>query len=173
MQFSIRRAAAGDEAALALVAQAVFLETFAGGVDGQDILAHVRDKCGEAYFRAALNQPASALWLAELAPGAAPIGYAQVTAPDLPVQIEAGDLELKRIYVLPRFHGTQIGRDLMDGALAFAREAGAPRLLIGVKADNNRALSFYRRLGFAEIGTRAFHVGANDYHDLILARPLS
>ena len=172
MEHAIRRAAQGDEAALALVAQAVFLETFAGDVDGQDIIAHVRAKCGEDYFRAALCAPKGALWLAELAPGAAPIGYAQITAPDLPVETEPTDLELKRIYLLPRFHGGGAGRELMDAALAFAREAGAPRLLIGVKADNNRALSFYRRVGFVDIGERVFQVGANRYHDLVLARVL-
>lgn len=39
---SIRPAAAGDAGALALVAQATFLETFAGVLEGHDVVAHSR-----------------------------------------------------------------------------------------------------------------------------------
>ena len=39
-QSDLRQCASGDEAALALVGQATFLETFAGILGGEDIVAH-------------------------------------------------------------------------------------------------------------------------------------
>jgi len=168
---AIRRAGPADAAALALVAQATFLETFAGEIEGADILAHASNKCGEAYFTAWLAE-GGALWLAEIEPGGAPVGYAGLCAPDLPVTIEVSDVELRRIYALSRFHGSGMGPALLAAACAHARAERARRMLLGVKADNNRALSFYRRSGFADIGARRFRVGDNIYDDLVLAKVL-
>jgi diamine N-acetyltransferase len=171
--FSIRRAASADALALSLVAQGAFLESFAGQVDGADIIAHVAGKSSQASFAAWLSEPQGALWLAEMAPGRAPIGYAGLTTPDaLSVPIEPGDIELRRIYLFHRFHGGGAARALLDAALAHARDAGARRMLIGVNAENARAIAFYRKNGFTQIGTRQFLVGANRYNDVVLARIL-
>ncbi len=103
----------------------------------------------------------------------APVGYALVTPPaELPVPLQPGDLELKRIYLLSRFHGTGVGMHLMKQAEAFARERGAGRLMLGVYGENHRAIAFYRRQGFTEAGTRTFHIGKGTYHDLIFAKHL-
>jgi GNAT superfamily N-acetyltransferase len=173
MNVSIRRAGPGDGAALALAAQASFLEAFAGQVEGADIIAHTRDRCGETYFNAWLSDASGALWLAEVPPGAAPVGYAGLAPPDLPIETGAGDIELRRIYLLQRFHGGGAGQSLMDAALEHAKQSSAKRMLIGVNDANPRAIAFYRRNGFSDIGTRRFQVGANHYDYLILARALA
>lgn len=85
---------------------------------------------------------------------------------------QSGDVELKRIYLLSRFHGTGLGAALMAAAVAEARTRGAPRLLLGVYANNARAIAFYRKQGFVPIGTRQYAVGAELYDDIVLARPL-
>jgi len=100
------------------------------------------------------------------------VGYAVVTAPDLPVPTDAGDLELKRIYVLHRMQGAGLGGRLMACAVAGAAQAGARRLLLGVNAGNEPAIAFYARQGFRQAGVRSFRVGQGVYDDLVLARPL-
>jgi len=93
-----------------------------------------------------------------------------LTAPDFPAGLaEAADLELRRIYLFSKFHGGGAGRGLMDLAIASAKEQGAARLLLGVHPDNQRALAFYRKNGFAQIGTRTFEVGASTFVDPVLA----
>jgi ribosomal protein S18 acetylase RimI-like enzyme len=173
MSYTLRRCGPKDAARLALIAQAAFLEAFAGQLDGADILEHCRRKNSEAYYRAWLAEPRAALWLAEVAPGAAPIGFAGLATPDLPLDTGAEDIELKRIYVLHRFHGGGAGQGLMSAALDHARDSGVARVLIGVKADNHRAIAFYKKNGFEIIGTRRFQVGANLYDDVVLARALA
>lgn len=99
------------------------------------------------------------------------IGYSVLTPPDLPGAIE-GDIELRRIYLLSRFQGGGMGRRLMEAAVQEAGDRRFRRLLLGVYGENHRALAFYRRMGFAEIGTREFWVGTKCCSDFVLARTL-
>lgn len=173
MQVVIRTAVPHDAAALALVAQATFLETYAHMIPVADLLAFCRGEHGEARYAAWLADGAHRLWLAEAAGTRAPVGYALVSPPDLPVTTNAHDLELKRIYSLNRTHGSGLGSRLMQAAVEGATAAGARRLLLGVHSDNGRALAFYARQGFVQAGVRKFRVGGQVYDDLVLARGLS
>jgi hypothetical protein len=80
---TLRPCADGDEAALALVGQATFLETFAGILGGKDIVAHCANAHASDLYRAWLADQDYALWLAESHPGSAPIGYMVVAPPQL------------------------------------------------------------------------------------------
>jgi ribosomal protein S18 acetylase RimI-like enzyme len=164
----IRPAGPDDADALALVGAATFLETFAGFIDGAALVAHCRDAHSAQAYRAYLAKGAKA-WLAEIEPGDAPVGYALSCEPELELA-QPGDVELKRIYLLSRFQGSTIAGALMQAVMGEAQ--GAKRLLLGVKDDNHRALSFYAKHGFETIGTRRFDVGGKTYDDFVLARPL-
>jgi hypothetical protein len=109
MQIDIRPARDGDAQALAVVGTATFLESYAGVIDGGALVRHCADKHTQAAYAAALADPAQALWLAEAAPGAAPVGYLHLAPPDLPVETRAGDLEIKRIYVLSMLQRSGLG----------------------------------------------------------------
>jgi len=172
-EIGIRAAARGDEEALSAVGKASFLEAFAGILDGGDIIAHCERQHAAAVYRDWLADDDMRIWLAEATPGRAPIGYLVLAPAKLPVaDPQADDLEIKRIYLLHRFHGQRVGKRLMDAAVADARERGAGRVLLGVYAGNHDALAFYQRCGFAQIGQRTFRVGDTDYDDIILALPL-
>jgi GNAT superfamily N-acetyltransferase len=170
---AIHRAASGDDLALSAVGAATFLETFAGVVNGVDILAHCARQHAQSVYQAWLGSPEYALFLATIDPGAAPVGYAVLSPADVPIaDPRPDDLEVKRIYLLSRFHGGGTGRALMDAALDEAKTRKAGRILIGVYEGNARAIAFYRKCGFAAAGTRRFSVGAGTYSDLLFAKDL-
>jgi ribosomal protein S18 acetylase RimI-like enzyme len=169
MNVTIRACGPDDAAALALVAQATFLDAFAGVIPAENILGHCRAHLTESAHAAWLARPEARLWLAEIAPGAAPIGYAGLGPPDLPVAITETDTELKRIYALSRFHGTPVGPLLLAASLQGARDMGKRRVLLGVYAQNARAIAFYRKHGFVQIGVRRFQVGPSFFDDAVLA----
>jgi GNAT superfamily N-acetyltransferase len=171
MVVTIRTCVPGDERALALVGRATFLETYAGVLDVADVLDHCNVEHGEPRYAAWLKTPGYRLWLAEVE-GGAPVGYAVLGGVDLPLETSVRDVELKRIYLLHRFHGEGVGRRLMHTALDTATSAGARRLLLGVFDGNHRALAFYARHGFVEAGRKPFQVGSRIYDDLVLGRPL-
>jgi GNAT superfamily N-acetyltransferase len=173
MTYHLRAALPGDEHALALVGQATFLETFAGILDGADIVAHCARQHAPARYAEWLACLTTDIWLAELEPGRAPSGYFVLDTPQLPVpDPQPTDVELKRIYVLSRFHGTGLGAALMGRAIETARARAHRRMLLGVYAGNARALAFYARHGFRRVGDRQFQVGGNTYDDVVHARDL-
>ena len=169
----VRRAELGDEEALSLVGQATFLETFAGVLDGTAIVSHCVAAHAPKRYRRWLEDPFCALWLARANDGRAPVGYAVLAPPDLPGADHAHDLELKRIYLLGRFQGGGLGRQLMASAISHACAVGARRLLLGVYAGNASAIAFYARHGFNQVATRQFNVGGRAYDDCVLGLGLS
>jgi GNAT superfamily N-acetyltransferase len=190
---TLRLATPEDAPALALVGAATFLEAFTWMLPGADIIAHCAKNHTVEAYRAALAQPHShiqtRITLAVTANGSSPVGYAMLTAPDLPsFDLRPGDIELKRIYLLSRFRsrhtapvldssGSPIpdlsaGQALMNAAVAEATAMHCHRLLLGTNADNQRAINFYRRNGFSDAGKRSFQVGTQCCCDLIMARAL-
>jgi ribosomal protein S18 acetylase RimI-like enzyme len=168
----VRRAVPADAAALGLVGAATFLDSYAGIIDGGDIVTHAAHQHAPCVYADWLTDPATIVLIAETPPGDAPVGYAVLTAPKLPIDPMPGDIEIRRIYLLSRFHGGGLGRAMMEQGADAARAAGHRRLLLGVYRHNNRAIAFYRKAGFAVIGRREFSVGARSYDDLVLARDL-
>ena len=165
----IREAGPGDVPAVALVGAATFLETYAGLIARDDMVAHcAHDHAPDAYSR--YLDKGARIWLAESQATGAPLGYALMCPPELDCAVP-GDIELKRIYSLTRMQGTGLGSALMATVVEAAQ--GHARLLLGVHSLNTQALGFYGRQGFAQIGTRRFRVGAVEYDDFVLARPLA
>lgn len=168
---AIRRCVPGDEGALSLVGQASFLEAFAGVLDGGDVVAHCTKQHSVENYRAWLSDPRTSIWIAEVA--RCPVGYLVLTTPDLPLpDVGPSDLEVKRVYLLHRFQREGVGARLMEKARTHAQNLGMKRLLLGVYAENKRAIAFYERLGYVVVGARDFRVGEHTYHDLVLSLPL-
>ena len=65
-----------------------------------------------------------------------------------------------------------IGRVIMDACIDCARRAGYTQLELEVVADNERALSLYRRAGFEEYGRnpRGYRSAASGYQELVHMR---
>jgi ribosomal protein S18 acetylase RimI-like enzyme len=60
----------------------------------------------------------------------------------------------------------------MAAAVEAARARGARTLWLGVWERNERAIAFYRKSRFADVGTQTFVLGTDRQRDLVLARPL-
>ncbi len=186
-QVRLRRATEADAAALALVGAATFLEAFTWMLPGEDIVAHCAKNYTAEAYRKYFAAADTCVTLAEVLSGA-PVGYAMLTAPELPsFEVLESDVELKRIYLFSRFRslktpvvdergetvaGLRVGQALMDAAVRDAREMGRTRLLLGTHAGNERAIAFYERNGFAVAGTRTFRVGSQVCSDYIFAKEL-
>jgi len=76
------------------------------------------------------------------------------------------------ISILKEFWGMGIGRVLMDASLDCARQAGYTQLELEVVADNERALSLYRRAGFEEYGRNpmGYRSASAGYQELVYMR---
>lgn len=76
------------------------------------------------------------------------------------------------ISVLQEYWGMGIGRVLMEASIDCARRAGYSELELEVVADNQRAVSLYRRAGFEEYGRnpRGYRSAASGYQELVHMR---
>ena len=76
------------------------------------------------------------------------------------------------ISVLKDYWGMGIGRVLMETCIDCARRAGYTQLELEVVADNQRAVSLYRRAGFEEYGRnpRGYRSASSGYQELVHMR---
>ncbi len=115
--------------------------------------------------------------LSEVVSGTLPTVHALVAEVDGEVVgYVAGSLvvdvaELQRLVVAEPARRRGVARALLDALLALARDTGAERMLLEVRADNEGARAFYAAAGFVEVGTRPRY-----YRDgesaLVLERPV-
>jgi diamine N-acetyltransferase len=167
--WQIVAAGPADAAALSLIGAATFLDSFAAVVPREAMIAHCRQEHAPERYRALLEGGANA-WIAGVEPGGAPIGYALTVRSDLP-DARPGDIELKRIYCLPRWHGYGLGAELLERVVA--QEKGHGRLLLAVYMHNPRAIAFYRKHDFHRIAERSIAFGGTAFEFAILARQLA
>ena len=76
------------------------------------------------------------------------------------------------ISILKEYWGMGIGRVLMDASIDCARQSGYTQLELEVVADNERAVSLYRRAGFEEYGRNpwGYKSAAAGYQELVYMR---
>jgi len=169
----IRRGDVGDAAALAEFGARVFAATFGPENDPRDMEAYLAATYGEARQRAELERTENAFLIAEH--GGELAGYAFVRDARLDVDAfedESRSVELVRFYVDPRWHGQGIARSLMDAVAAEVRARGAVLLWLGVWERNPRAIRFYEKQGFRDVGHHDFVLGSDVQRDRLMVREL-
>ena len=164
----IRRGLVSDAADLSAAAERWFRETFAPDNTAGDMDIYCRSAFSPDIQRAQLEDPAVETLLLHMSSGEL-MAYAQLRdgRPE-GLDLEA-PIELWRFYVDARHHGRGIAARLMAAVDEVARARGARTLWLGVWEKNHRAQAYYRKAGFADIGSHEFHLG----HDLQLDRLMS
>ena len=166
----LRRAGVADAAKLSLIGCATFIESFANDHDGDEVVRYLASDHSPEWYARELGNPAKAAWLVEEAVGC-PVGYAMVIPATLPGTDPASDFELKRIYMLSKWHGGGWGAKLFQAAEDEARAHGAKRLVLSVYVENFSAQKFYAARGFETIGRWVFE-GFDTSEDFIVAKTI-
>jgi ribosomal protein S18 acetylase RimI-like enzyme len=168
---TIRRGTAADAPKLAALARDTFFDTFASTNDPADMALHLQRAYGVDQQTAELTDPSVITLLVE--EGEQLIAYAQLRTGDEPVcNTGPQPMELWRIYVHRDWHGKGVAQALMDRVLTEARQAGAQTLWLGVWERNPRALAFYAKCGFTDVGEHVFLFGTDPQTDRVMTRPL-
>lgn len=166
-----RPATAADARNLAELAERTFRDTF-GDVNSQDDMdAHCRLNFGHRRQLAEIEDDAWSTFVCE--EGGQLIAYGQLRRSAAPPCVAAANpVEIYRLYVDRRWHGRGIAPMLMNALLADAREANADAVWLGVWERNPRAISFYRKAGFREVGEHRFMLGSDPQRDVVMSRPI-
>jgi Acetyltransferases len=165
MSVSYRDGVPGDGKAVSQLFRESFIATFGHLYAPEDLDAFLEGVTPET-FEHELANPDFAFRLAEDSGRLA--GFVKLGPDNLPGKALPGTIELYQLYVLKRWHGSGIARELMDWAIAEARRQGARHLTLTVYIDNHRARRFYERYGFEEVGKYIFMVGNHADDDRIM-----
>lgn len=171
LDLAFRTAGPDDAPALAGFAEQVFRDTFGPHNRAEDMDAycgaafatdHVHHELTDRHYHTVLVFARGDL-----------AGYAQLrsTAPP-PCVAGPAPIELKRLYVDRRWHGGGVAHALLDRAIAIAMQRSAQTLYLSVWQHNHRAIAFYVKHGFAQVGTAEFRLGADLQFDPVMVRPL-
>ena len=101
------------------------------------------------------------------------VAFAQLRGGAAPTCVTGpAPIEIQRFYLAAEWHGRGLAQTLMAQALDTARAAGAQTIWLGVWERNPRAIAFYRKAGYADVGAHSFVVGTDKQTDRILTRSL-
>lgn len=164
---NIRRGVASDAAMLAVFAARTFSDTFAADNRLEDLQSHLAASYGVAQQTKELVDP-NVITLLAISRGVL-VAYAQIRRklpPACVTQDQAA--ELHRFYVDRQAHGSGIARVLMSEVHRAAHELGGRHVWLGVWERNARAIAFYKKTGFVDVGSHDFYVGSDRQTDRVL-----
>jgi len=169
---TIRRANEADAASLAALAEHTVRDTFSGENSHQNMEIHcARSYSAEIQLRE-LSGPLRITMLAEVDGSLA--GFAQLLLRSTTHSLSSDSpCELNRLYVLRKWHGRGVARELMSAVLCMAAQGRCEHVWLGVWERNEKAIAFYRTFGFAVIGGHDFALGTDTQRDLVMAVQIS
>ena len=164
---SIRSGVVADATALADFAARTFTDTYGEDNRAEDLQMHLASSYTQAHQMRELSDPDVATLLARS--GGELIAYAQVRRCN-PLACVTGDapVELHRFYVDKPWHGRGISQQLLGEVRMAARAFGGASLWLKVWEHNPRAIAFYSKAGFVDVGTADFYVGSDRQTDRVL-----
>ena len=164
------RAARPDDAlCLGVLSTQVFLDTYATQGIRPALAREVLAQHSVAVYEALLAEAGVTILVAECAGHL--VGFSQVGNGVGNKQLpSAAASELKRLYVQERFAGRGVGRDLLRLAEKAAAARGAEMLWLTAWEGNVRALQFYPRCGYEDLGGTVYTIEGEDFPNRVFGK---
>jgi diamine N-acetyltransferase len=170
-QFTIRKATPADAEILSSLGALAFTQAFAALNTPENLAMYLAGAFSPAKQAAELALPGCAFFIVEL--NNKQEGYARMQGgASKPCVRAQNPVELVRFYVLEAWKGQGVAHLLMNACLAEAKTGGYDVIWLSAWKENPRALAFYRKWGFEEVGSNVFVVGEDAQEDAIMARPV-
>jgi Acetyltransferases len=149
------------------MAEATFRATFGAMNTAKHMELHCRTSYGEQIQAAEIADPAMVTLVSETAGRL--MGYAQLRWGEAPECVSAQSPgEIQRLYVVEDWHGKGIAQELMRACIDEIRQRGSDAWWLGVWERNPRAISFYKKMGFVEVGDHTFCLGGDPQRDIVM-----
>jgi len=152
---TIRPAHADDALCLGVLSTQVFLHTYTRDGIRPALAREVLANHSVARYEALLANPDMTILVAESAGHLVALSLVD-NAARLEIRPDVAAAKLEHLYVQEPFTGRGIGRDLLRHAEKAAAARGAEMLWLTSWVGNMRALSFYPRCGYDDLGETMF-----------------
>jgi len=164
-----RPAVAADALCLGVLSTQVFLDTYAPQGIRPAVAREALANHSVACYEALLADPDTTVLVAELEGhlvalsvvrnGLGPTGAADAAA-----------AKLDHLYVQEPFTGRGVGRDLLRQAEKAAAARGAEQLWLTAWVGNTRALQFYPRCGYDDLGETTYTIEGESYANRVFGK---
>jgi GNAT superfamily N-acetyltransferase len=167
--YVLARPGPADASRLADLAATAFRETYLATNDPAAIEEYVARALTPQPFALALADRRCELHWVLL--DADPVGYLKLNRAGAQTEPDLDDgLEVEQVYLLAAHQGHGLGRTLVELAVDAARRHGLGSVWLGVWEANEKAIGFYRNLGFVPFGEHTFRLGDEEQRDLLMRR---
>ncbi len=160
-----------DTAAMREVAIQSYCDAFADSNTPENMEAFLSASYTLNKFQLEFYEQGSVLYLAF--EGDKVIGFLRLRLNDeVSEELGTNSIELHRLYIHSNYHGKQVGRKLMEQAIAYASQNKFDWIWLGVWEKNFKAQKFYAKWGFVRFGEHVFQMGDDPQIDWILKKRL-
>ena len=171
-RIEVRSAIGADAVAVAALAVQVFLDTYATDGVRPDLAREAFAAHSVEAFARRLA-PGSDARVDLAVDGEHVLGFVETaTVPIAPLPGLEPGLELRTLYVQPRFHRRGIGGALLAAADRRARVADAASTWLTVWEGNANARAFYARRGFGDVGETRHVFEGRAFDNRVMTRPI-
>ena len=168
--YKFRKATTDDILPLSILFKHVYIETY--GVEGitHEFANFITEQFSTEKIKSDIISSKSDLWVATYKEN--PVGVIQL---EYRKQCPIGDLiapEVNKLYIMKRFFGKGIGQSLMEKAEHQLIQFGEKKVWLWVLESNQRAVNFYEKQGYENIGIAYFQMEVNRYKNIVMSKKL-
>lgn len=171
MNINIVKCTLEDSRDLQEISYDTFEETFGSQNSPENMSAYLEKAFNIKQVEKELSNPLSYFFFVYFHDEIA--GYLKVNTGDAQSENMDDDaMEIERIYIKSKFQKRGLGKYLFNKAMDIAREKNKKKIWLGVWEKNERAIDFYEKLGFVQIGSHSFFMGDEEQTDYIMVKTL-
>lgn len=167
------RPATGDDAlCISVLAAQVFVDTYATLGIREAIARHVTEELSVSAMAASIADSDHRFIVAEVTNNL--VGFVQLKLRTENSAVSSSNAaELVRLYVLERFTSNGVGTRLLARAEALAVAQGAQHTWLTAWVGNTRALAFYPRRGYTELGPTTYVFQGENIENRLFVKALT
>jgi ribosomal protein S18 acetylase RimI-like enzyme len=160
-----------DTEDLLILSRKTFYDAFEHVNNPEDFEAYTSVAFTHEQLLSEIENPHSAFYFAIM--DGIKVGYIKLNYASAQAEFKDTDgVEISRIYVLADQQGKQIGKELIDFAIANAIGNKLRYIWLGVWEHNHSAIRFYEREGFVRFSSHEFWVGRDKQTDFLMKKEL-
>lgn len=164
---NIRYGNINDAKMLSELGAKTFYDAFAKDNTPENMAVYLKNTFSPEIQLAELSNPNNIFLIADYESHA--IGYAQLILDSKEENLTGiKPLEIRQIYASQEYIGKGVGKALMQATIHEAEQRGCDSVWLGVWEKNPRAIEFYKKWGFKEVGTHIFTVGDDPQQDYVM-----
>lgn len=167
MSIAYRKAIPPDATKLSILFKQVYIATYGTAGVSDEFANFISQRFSIANLAQMIDDDAHPLFVAtyqnnlvgaaEIGFGTCPIG--RIVAP-----------ELNKLYILEWFCGQGVGEQLLAMAEQHVWQQGHTQMWLWVLESNARAIGFYKKHGYKEIGNAPFQMEVNRYENIVMVK---